>query len=66
MIINQVFQVRATGEQNVYLLTLIINDHGQTYQCQYVSSPDDPHGINPSLREWLNTNEYTILPHEVI
>ena len=66
MVINQVFQVRATAEPDVYLMTLIVNDKGQTYQCQYVSSPNDPHGINPHLRDWLATNEYTILPHEVI
>ena len=65
MVINSVVSVQATERPEVYILTLDITDRGETYQCQYVSNPDDPHGINPQLRQWLSSNSYTVLPYEV-
>lgn len=62
MVINSVVSVMATSRPDVFLLTLNITDRGETYECQYVSDPNDAQGINPSLREWLSSNSYTLLP----
>lgn len=66
MVINSVLSVMSTPAPETYILALEITDRAETYQCQYVSSPSDPHGINPQLRQWLANNSYTVLPYEVI
>lgn len=66
MVINSVVSVTATLRTDVYCLVLSITDNGETYQCQYVSDPDDTYGINPLLRQWLATNSYNLLPHDEV
>lgn len=64
MVVNSVISVTATERPNVYVLVLDVTDTGETYECQYVSNPDDPYGINPTLRLWLAVNSYAVLPYE--
>ena len=66
MVINSVLTVRATARADVFVLTLNITDRGENYECRYVSDPEDTHGINPLLREWLASNPHTILPHDEV
>lgn len=66
MVINSVVAVRDTARPGVFVLTLNITDRGETYECQYVSDPDDTNGINPMLRDWLANTPHTILPHDEV
>lgn len=52
--INTVYKVYATNEPDVYVLYVNITDgNSETYDCNYVSRPDDPYGLNPMIRAWL-------------
>lgn len=62
MVIVSVTSVTATLRADVYCLAIVIEDDGLSYPCQYVSEPDDPYGINPTLRNWLATNSYDLIP----
>lgn len=62
MVINSVVSVRSTARPGVFVLTLNITDQDETYECRYVSDPNDANGINPLLRQWLATNSYNLLP----
>lgn len=66
MVINSVVSVTATLRPEVFYLVLNITDRGETYECPYVSDPDDTAGINPLLRQWLTTNPHTVLPHDEV
>lgn len=62
--IQSIQAVRATAEPGVFIVSAIIADHtGQAELCNYVSRPDDQHGLNPGIRAWLASNSYEILPH---
>ncbi len=59
----EVISVMATPTPEIFTLSLKITQRGETFPCTYLSAPNDPHGINPYLREWLASNTYTIIPH---
>ncbi|OAP37414.1 hypothetical protein [Sinorhizobium americanum] len=65
MKLNQVHSVRATRNQDVYELSSNITDiTGASYDTIYMSRPDDPYGLNPSVRKWLQENpDATIEPY---
>lgn len=55
--LNSVMSVRATHEPGVFSLLVNITDiDGETYDCEYCSRPDDPFGLNPTIRTWLTDN----------
>ncbi len=56
--IVQILAVKATNEQNAYMVTMTIRYNGQEppIQVDYFSRPDDPYGLNPVLRKWLTGN----------
>ena len=57
MSLNHVHSVAATGEAGVYLLNVNLTDiAGETYDCDYVSRPDDAFGLAPTIRAWLDEN----------
>lgn len=57
LLIKTVNSVTATNEPGVYIVNaMITDDSGITEACDYVSRPDDIHGLNPSLRAWLSVN----------
>ncbi len=57
MSLNEVFEVRSTSETDVFVLRCNITDYrGDTYDCDYCSRPDDPFGLNPTIRAWLTDN----------
>lgn len=64
-ILHEVFSVSATGEPDVFILDVDITDaSGQRYRCDYVSRPDDPFGLAPTIRQWLVDNpEFPITPY---
>jgi protoheme ferro-lyase len=65
-ILHEVFSVRATIDPNVMILDIDITDaFGERYRCEYASTPDDQHGLNPMLRQWLadNDGQYEALPY---
>lgn len=54
MALNAVYSVSATPEANVFVFRCNITDfEGETYDCDYCSRPNDPHGLNPAFRRWL-------------
>lgn len=65
MELNVIHAVIATAEPDVYQLSINITDlSGQTYDCEYLSRPDDSFGVNPIIRKWLADNpNFPIQPH---
>ncbi|MEY9531678.1 hypothetical protein [Sinorhizobium fredii] len=57
MQLNRVHSISATQDEDVYELSCNITDTtGASYDTVYVSRPDDPYGLNPSIRTWLQKN----------
>ncbi|OAP35812.1 hypothetical protein AU381_16635 [Sinorhizobium glycinis] len=57
MQLNRVHSIRATQDNDVYEVSCSITDiTGASYDTVYVSRPDDPYGLNPSIRKWLREN----------
>ncbi|WP_037386509.1 hypothetical protein [Sinorhizobium americanum] len=65
MELNLVHVVVATEEPDAYELSINLTDvSGQTYDCEYLSRPDDSFGLNPIIRKWLADNpNFPIQPH---
>ena len=66
MQLHQVYSVKANKEPLVYILNADITDaFDETSRVDYTSRPDDPFGLNPTIRKWLqdNVGSYTIEPH---
>lgn len=65
MALNEVRAISATGEPEVYELSINLTDiSGQTYDCDYLSRPDDTFGLNPTIRKWLADNpKFLIQPY---
>lgn len=65
-VLHEVFQVRATSDQDAYLLDVDLTDmNGERYRCNYVSRPGDEHGLNPAIQQWLvdNKGSYEIVTY---
>lgn len=63
--LNQVYFIKATTEQGVYVVNCNIMDmYGDTQDCEYVSRPDDSFGLNPTMRQWLADNpDFPVAPY---
>ncbi|WP_051000065.1 hypothetical protein [Sinorhizobium fredii] len=63
--LNEVYSIEATSEADTFVLSVNLTDiHGDTYDCEYVSRPDDGFGLNPAIRQWLTDNpEFPIVPY---
>lgn len=56
-ILHSVHSVTPSAEEGVFIVNVTITDmNGETYTCDYCSRPDDPYGLNPAIREWLEAN----------
>ncbi|HEV7306424.1 hypothetical protein [Ensifer sp.] len=52
--LNRVHSIRAAAQPDVFIVHCNITDiHGRTYDCDYGLQPDDPHGLAPSIRQWM-------------
>lgn len=57
MALNQVYSIAETQEEGVYKLLINITDAiKETYDCHYISRPDDTFGLNPTIRQWMANN----------
>jgi hypothetical protein len=57
MMLNVVHAIVETAEPDVYELSINLTDlRGQTYDCDYLSRPDDTFGLNPIIRKWVAGN----------
>jgi hypothetical protein len=66
MALHKVMSVTATGQKNVFVVSVDITDiEGERYICDYVSNPNDPFGLAPEIRKWLKENKgkYKIKPY---
>lgn len=66
-ILHNVFSVRETMSAGTYRLHIDITDSfGERYEAEYISTPDDPYGLNPTIRKWLADNQgsYEVLPYQ--
>ncbi|YCI03610.1 hypothetical protein M1D34_05105 [Ensifer sp. D2-11] len=55
--LNQVYSIAETQEKGVYKLLINITDAiKETYDCHYISRPDDTFGLNPTIRQWMANN----------
>ncbi|MEJ6847562.1 hypothetical protein V3589_15240 [Sinorhizobium fredii] len=55
--LNTVYAVTATIEPEVFIVDCNITDvHGDTYDAEYCSRPEDAYGLNPEIRQWLADN----------
>jgi len=62
MELKEVHEVRATlGDGLVLDITWLIE--GEECRVNYGLSPTDPHGLAPTLREWVKENKPSILPY---
>ncbi|WP_331373771.1 hypothetical protein [Sinorhizobium chiapasense] len=63
--LNSVASVTATAETGVFIVNCNITDLDEnTYDTDYCSRPDDPFGVNPTIRAWLDENpDFPIAPH---
>lgn len=60
--LKRVRGVYATSEPDVFILDVDVNYLGSVMRCDFCSRPDDPHGLNPQVREWLATKPHTVKP----
>ncbi|THK37253.1 hypothetical protein EHS39_15640 [Ensifer sp. MPMI2T] len=57
MSLNSVTSITATSEPDVFLVKCNITDiEGSSYDTDYCSRPNDPFGLNPTIRQWLADN----------
>lgn len=63
MELKEVHSVRATATSALILDITVVAD-GEETRVSYGLSPTDPHGLAPSLREWIEENTPVILPYE--
>jgi hypothetical protein len=57
MALNQVYSIAETQEKGVYKLSINMTDAiKETYDCHYISRPDDTFGLNPTIRQWMADN----------
>ena len=65
MRLNEVYAAHATREPGVYIIQCNITDAaGETYDAVSVVRPNDPHGLNPILRKWMEDNPgFTVGPY---
>lgn len=66
--LNQVYAVTALQTDGSYTIRCNITDFvGDTYDCDYVSHPDDTYGLNPVIRKWLteHVDDYEIIPYSI-
>ncbi|MEY9100476.1 hypothetical protein ABIA24_003385 [Sinorhizobium fredii] len=63
--LNSVSTITATPEPGVFFVGCNITDiNGETYDTEYCSRPDDPFGLNPTIRKWLADNaSFPVQPH---
>ena len=55
--LHAVHSADPSSEDGVFIVRVTITDSdGETYICDYCSRPDDPHGLNPAIRAWLEAN----------
>lgn len=55
--LNSVEMVTQMPEEGVFLLRCNITDIDDIIRdCDYCSRPDDPYGLNPTIRQWLADN----------
>jgi hypothetical protein len=65
-ILHAVNKVTATNEAGIYIVNVDLTDmDGATSNEDYCSRPDDPYGLNPTIRQWLADHEgqYTVEPY---
>lgn len=56
-VLHIVHSVTPSTEEGVFIVNVTITDSaGETYTCDYCSRPDDPYGLNPAIRAWLEAN----------
>ncbi|PDT39804.1 hypothetical protein CO656_19260 [Sinorhizobium sp. FG01] len=56
MSLDEVYSVSATEKEDVYRLSVRVTVCGETFDTEYWSYPEDPHGLNPTIRQWLAAN----------
>ncbi|PDT47438.1 hypothetical protein CO661_11885 [Sinorhizobium fredii] len=54
--IVEVHKITATKETGVYLLDISLSLNGEVMRGERFTTPDDPHGANPAIRQWMNQN----------
>lgn len=53
----EVHKITDTEREGAYVLDVTISVDGQTMRSEkFLSAPDDPHGVNPAIRKWMNQN----------
>jgi hypothetical protein len=61
--LNRVYSIRATVDEDVYILDCNITDiTGEIYDGTFCSRPDDSFGLGPTVRQWLadHQGEYSV------
>jgi hypothetical protein len=56
--------VTSTPQVDVFVVHVTLRDEtGETFDADYGSYPNDPNGVNPAIRQWLDDNlgNYTVL-----
>jgi len=64
--LNAVHSVAATADDGLFIVNCnVTDDKGATYDCDYVTNATDPHGLNPTVWQWLQDHEgeYSIQPY---
>lgn len=52
-----VHKITDTERDGAYVLDITISVDGVTEHIEkFLSAPDDPHGVNPAVRKWMNQN----------
>lgn len=55
--LNSISAVMATAEAGVFIVHCNMTDNdGDTYDAEYGSRPEDPYGLNPTIRQWIEDN----------
>lgn len=56
--LHAVHSVTPTPEDGVFIVNVTVTDSdGETYTADYCSRPNDPYGLNPAIRAWLEANQ---------
>ncbi len=63
LILHDVLSVKATETEGVFIVTIDATDtDGNRETVDFVSTPTDPYGLGPAVRQWMASHTFSIEP----
>lgn len=66
-VLHDVLSIQPTDDDGAVIANIDMTDMaGERYTAPYYLRPDDPYGLAPTIREWIETKATTVLPKLVV